>query len=103
MNILLATTPNFNNSLKTVYDVVGIIMPIVLTVIFIVGMFKCISLGIAYAKTDENGSHAQAKKDLTNAIIGFVLIFVLMLALYLLRTPIINWVSGIAGDWNFID
>lgn len=91
--------PSIN--LESVYDVVGVILPICLTVVFAIGSFKCISLGIAFAKSDENGTHEKAKKDLINAIVGFVLIFVLILALYLLREPILEWIADMTNDWDF--
>lgn len=90
-----------NINLDSVYDVVGVVLPIVLTIVFCMGTFKCVSLGIAFAKSDENGTHEKAKKDLINAIIGFVLIFVLILALYLLREPILEWIADMTGDWDF--
>ena len=80
---LLAGGPNLAPAVQPVYDVVSVVLPIVLGIIFLVGVFKCISLGIAFSK-----------KDLINAIIGFVLIFVLVAVMYLLRDIIIEWISG---------
>lgn len=91
---LLAGGPNLAPAVQPVYDVVSVVLPIVLGIIFLVGVFKCISLGIAFSKSDENGTHEKAKKDLINAIIGFVLIFVLVAVMYLLRDIIIEWISG---------
>ena len=91
---LMANLTGIDETVQPIYDIVGVILPIVLGIIFLIGTFKCISLGIAFSKSDENGTHEKAKKDLINAIIGFVLIFVLILVLYLLREPLINWIAG---------
>ncbi len=91
---LLANGPDMTNAVQPVYDFVSVLLPILLGLIFLIGMFKCISLGIAFSKSDENGTHEKAKKDLINAIVGFSLIFVLILVLFLLREPIITWISG---------
>lgn len=104
LTTLLATSgPQLEQAIKPVYDIVGVILPIVLGIIFVVGMFRCISLGIAYGKSDENGTHEKAKKDLVNAVVGFVVIFVLIGVLYLVREPLIEWIAGLTGDFNFAD
>lgn len=100
---LLSAGPQLESSLQPVYDVVSVVLPIVLGIIFVIGMFKCISLGIAYGKSDENGTHEKAKKDLINAIVGFAIIFVAIGVLYLLREPLIEWIAGLTNDYTFSD
>lgn len=102
LTTLLATSgPNLDSAIKPVYDIVGVVLPILLGIVFAIGMFKCITLGIAFSKSDENGTHEKAKKDLINAIVGFVIIFVLIGVLYLVREPLIEWIASLTGDWNF--
>ena len=103
MNLLATTGPNLGPALQPVYSILSVLLPILLGLIFVIGMFVCVSLGIAYAKSDENGTHEKAKKDLVNAIIGFVLIFVLIGVLYLVRTPLLEWISSITNDYQFED
>lgn len=101
-NILLAGSgPNIEQAMSPVYTFFSVVMPILLGVVFLIGTIKCISLGIAYSKSDENGTHEKAKKDLINAIVGFVIIFVLIGVMYLLKTPIIEWLEGITDSWDF--
>jgi len=46
-------------------------MPIVLAAILALGVFFCLKLGIAYAKTEKTEDREEAKKRLVGAIIGF--------------------------------
>ena len=58
-----------------------------------VGSLFCIFLGVKFAKAEEPQDRQKAKDALKNAIIGFVLIFALMLALNLMMPRMINWVA----------
>ncbi|MCQ2399209.1 MAG: pilin [Clostridia bacterium] len=71
------------DALKIVDPVVQTIRNIIPAALGVVGAFTliyCIILGVKYAKADDPQEHEKAKKGLKNAIIGFVLIFVLMLS-----------------------
>lgn len=64
-----------------------------LLIVTAVGMLYCIVLGVKFAKAEEPQEHEKAKTHLKNAIIGYVLIFVLMLALRI-GTPLLSqWVE----------
>lgn len=55
----------------TFKDIMKIVMPIVLSVVLALGVFFCIKLGIAYARTEKTEDREEAKKRLVGAIIGF--------------------------------
>lgn len=64
-----------------------------LIIVSAVGILYCIVLGVKFAKAEEPQEHEKAKTHLKNAIIGYILIFVLMLMLRL-GTPVLqNWVD----------
>lgn len=60
-----------NNAYETFKSIMKIVMPIVLAVILALGVFFCLKLGIAYAKTEKTEDREEAKKRLVGAIIGF--------------------------------
>lgn len=99
-NLLTGTGPNIEQAVSPVYSIVSTVLPILLGIVFLVGTFRCIALGIAFAKSDENGSHEKAKKDLIFACIGFFLIFVLIAVMYGLKAPLIEWLEGLT-NWDF--
>lgn len=57
------------------------------------GALFCIFLGVKFARADDPQEHEKAKKALKNAIIGFVLIFILILALNLAMPKLTDWVD----------
>ena len=67
--------------LSPVMEFIQVFLPVILTLVATVGFIWCIVLGVKFAKSADPQEHEQAKKALINAIIGFVLIFILMLVL----------------------
>lgn len=66
----------------------------IISVVTAAGTLYCIVLGVKFAKAEEPQDREKAKAHLKNAIIGFVLIFVLMVTLNLLKDPLINWMQS---------
>ena len=73
-----------------------------LAVVTAVGMIYCIVLGVKYAQCEEPQQREKAKGHLKNAIIGFVLIFVLMVALVILTPALKKWVNTTVGTGNTV-
>lgn len=99
-NLLATSGPNLDSAVQPVWQIICTALPILLSLVCIFGIFKCVSLGIAYSKSDENGTHEKAKKDLINAIVGFALIFVLAAVLWIVREPMMTWLSNLTNDFN---
>ena len=75
-----------------------------LAIVGAVGALYCVLLGVKYAKAEEPQDREKAKSHLKNAIIGFVLIFVLILALNLLLPVMKKWVNNevVAHDGSIV-
>jgi cell division protein FtsW (lipid II flippase) len=84
-----------SNDLKSivqpVLDICNTLVPIMLLVVGAIGALWCILLGVKYAKADDPQEHEKAKKGLVNAIVGFVLIFVLLIMLNIGTSVLTNW------------
>ncbi|MGN0822444.1 MAG: Mbov_0395 family pilin-like conjugal transfer protein [Candidatus Gallimonas sp.] len=79
---LLAITQNdMEKIVEPVIEVCNVLIPVLLAVVGAVGAIWCILLGVKYAKADDPQEHEKTKKGLINAIIGFVLIFILLIML----------------------
>jgi Na+-driven multidrug efflux pump len=65
-----------------------------MTIVVAVGTLYCVILGVKFAKAEEPQEHEKAKNHLKNAIIGFVLIFVLVVALKLSVGPLTAWMNA---------
>ena len=66
-----------------------------LAIVVAVGSLYCILLGVKFAKAEEPQEREKAKSHLKNAIIGFILIFVLIVVLNLLTPVMKNWVNEV--------
>lgn len=92
MFILLASNP-FEEMLTPVVNLLNMAINPILTLVGAIGAIYCIFLGIKLAKAEEPQDREKAKGALKNAIIGFVLIFVLMLALKLGLPAMQKWMA----------
>lgn len=59
-----------NEAYKTFKSVVGIILPILIGVVLVIGMFYGISLGIKFAKAEDTDTRDKVKSQLVNLCIG---------------------------------
>ena len=84
---------DLNSIIQPVLDICNTLVPIMLAVVGAVGALWCILLGVKYAKADDPQEHEKAKKGLLNAIIGFVLIFVLLIMLNIGTDVFTEWWS----------
>ena len=62
-----------------------------------IGVIYCILLGVKLAKAEEPQDREKAKGALKNAIIGFLLIFVLILVLFKGVPMMTEWLNGQTG------
>ena len=88
------TGTNFDTVTKPIVDLIDSLLSPILAIVGAVGSLYCVVLGVKYAKAEEPQDREKAKGHLKSAIIGFVLIFVLMLALKLSMPILQNWVSN---------
>ena len=85
---------NFDSITNPIVDLINSLLTPALAIVGAIGSLYCVVLGVKYAKAEEPQDREKAKGHLKNAIIGFVLIFVLMLALKLAMPILQNWVAA---------
>ncbi len=62
------------------------------------GVIFCIIMGVKYATAEEPQEREKRKQALKTAIIGYLLIFVLVVVLKLSIGPLTNWMVGTTGS-----
>lgn len=82
---------DMNSIVQPILDICKTLVPIMLAVVGAVGALWCVLLGVKYAKADDPQEHEKAKKGLINAIVGFVLIFVLLIMLKIGTDVFTDW------------
>ena len=89
--ILAMSEKDLNQIVKPLLDVLGVVVPVLLGVVGAVGAIWVIFLGVKYARAEEPQEHEKARNNLKHAIIGFVLIFVLLIAVQVGVSLFTNW------------
>ena len=89
----LADGADLEKITQPIIELIRSVMGVALGLVVAVGALYCIVLGVKFAKAEEPQDREKAKSHLQNAIIGFVLIFVLILALYLVTPILADWVN----------
>lgn len=89
-----STAPDFQNITAPVEQLIRKITAPLLGIVGALGSVFCIILGVKFAKAEEPQDREKAKTHLKNAIIGFVLIFVLLLVLNRAIGPLTQWVTA---------
>ena len=92
VNLLAAV--DFAPVIAPILEVLNALLWPAIAIVGAVGTIYCIVLGVKLAKSDEQNSREKAKKDLIGAIIGFVAIFVLIVALKVSLPILQNWVQS---------
>lgn len=83
-----------SDATDTITTMIGSLLSPLLGIVGAVGTLYCVLLGVKFAKAEEPQEREKAKTHLKNAIIGFVLIFVLIVALKLMMPQFEKWVNG---------
>ena len=82
---------DLNSIVQPILDICQTLVPIMLAVVGAIGSLWCILLGVKYARAEDPQEHEKAKKGLVNAIVGFVLIFILLIMLNIGTTVLTDW------------
>ncbi len=62
-----------NQAYKTFIGIVNVILPVVMAVLLVFGMFYGIQLGVKYAKAEEDDEKKKAKGSLINVVVGILI------------------------------
>ncbi len=82
----------FDATANPIIVLINSIMNPLLGIVGAAGVVYCVILGVQFAKAEEPQDREKTKGALKNAIIGFVIIFVLLLALKIMIPQMQNWV-----------
>jgi len=89
-----ANTADFTGVVQPIIDLLNAMLGPAILVVGAVGALYCVLLGVKYARAEEPQDREKAKAHLKGAIIGFALIFILIVVLNLLLPVLTNWAAG---------
>lgn len=85
---------DFSGAASPVVKLINSLVGPIISVVVAVGAIYCIILGVKLAKADEPQEREKAKMALKNAIIGFFLIFILIVVMRMMVPQLVTWVSS---------
>lgn len=90
----LAAGSAYDSVVNPIISLLNALLGPILGLVGAVGTLYCVLLGVKFAKAEEPQEREKAKGHLKNAIIGFILIFVLIVALKLGMKAMIDWLRS---------
>lgn len=84
----------FDSAVNPVINLLENMLSPLLGLVGAVGAIYCVILGAKFAKAEEPQDREKAKQALKNAIIGFLLIFILLVVLKGLMPQMVKWVNS---------
>ncbi len=91
------TDADVNAVASPIFELFSRFMPALLVIVASVGILYCAILGLKYSKTEGTRERELALEHLKSSVIGFVIIFVLILALSILTDFMSDW-AGRASE-----
>jgi cytochrome bd-type quinol oxidase subunit 2 len=86
---------DFNGVVQPIVDLLNKLMNPLLLLVGAGGVLFCIMLGVKYATAEEPQEREKRKQAVKTAIIGYLLIFILVVILKLSITPLTNWMYSV--------
>ena len=93
---------DFSGAATPVVSLINSLLGPIISVVVAVGAVYCVILGVKLAKADEPQEREKAKMALKNAIIGFFLIFILIVVMRLMVPTLVDWVNSNSNDMGDI-
>jgi len=88
-------TDTGNATLDPVYDMLKVLLPSAMGIVFAVGVIYGIVLGVQYSKASGAEEREKIKKRIISAVIGIVVIIALLGILFAIRGPISELMKGV--------
>ena len=89
-----ATQADFDNVVAPVVGLIKMFVNPLLALVGAGGTIFCIMLGVKYATAEEPQEREKRKQALKTAVIGFLLIFILVVVMKLSIKPLTNWMNN---------
>ena len=88
-----STTQGGNATLDPIYNMLSILLPSAMGIIFAIGSIYGIVLGVQYAKAPDAGDREKCKKRLISMVTGVVVVLALLGLLFAIRGTLTDLIS----------
>ena len=94
---------DFSGAATPVVQLINSLLGPIISIVVAVGAIYCVILGVKLAKADEPQEREKAKMALKNAIIGFFLIFILIVVMRLMVPSLVGWINTNKGNMTEVN
>lgn len=84
---------NLDDAVNPIKGLLESVLTYVIILVAAAGAIFCVTLGVKFARAEEPQEREKAKQHLKNAIIGYVLIFILVVALRVGTPILLDWMD----------
>ena len=77
--------------IESILRIMKIVMPVIFSIVTVLGVAYAVVLGVNYAKAEENEKREDAKKRLVGAVVGFGIAIVVSVILWILANQNDMW------------
>lgn len=88
-----ASNPNLKKVTTPIIGLINTVLTVLIPLVAAIGAVYCVSIGVKYSRAEEPQEREKAKQHLKSAIIGFVLIFILIVALRIATPEMVKWMN----------
>ncbi|MBR5165869.1 MAG: hypothetical protein IKW87_10005 [Ruminococcus sp.] len=85
---------NLDKVTNPITGLLNSVLGYVILLVAAVGAIFCVTLGVKFARAEEPQEREKAKQHLKNAIIGYVLIFILVVAIRVGTPILLDWMGN---------
>ena len=85
---------NAANAVDPLYDAITTIGPYAIAVCAVLLIFYGIILGVKFARAEDSKERKQLQTALVNGIIGIAAVLILVIILYAIREPLVDWMNS---------
>ena len=92
--LILVNATGGDEAVDPLYTAISTIGPYAMGVVLMLGVIYGIIMGVKFAKAEKSEERAAIQKALINGAIGFIAIFALLVILYAIRKPLVNFMNS---------
>ena len=82
------------SAVDPLYKAITLIGPYAIGIVLTLGIIYAVIVGVKFAKAESKDDRAKLQKVLVNGIIGAVSILILLVVLYAIREPLVEWMNS---------
>jgi len=90
----LLANGNAANTVDPLYDAISTVGPYAIAICAVLLIFYGIILGVKFARAEDSKERKALQTALINGLIGILAVLVLIVILYAIRRPLVDWMNS---------